>query len=179
MNLANPRCGYRHMDEKIKFTHEGAAAMTVMLEVMGFYFRLRAAGKRSGLVTPGGSGIWGFLHSLAVDGPQTVPGLARARPVSRQHIQKIANDAEAGGLIEFIDNPAHKKSKLVSLTDAGRALHQQMTGRFAEIAGELAQGMNTHDLEVTVRVLNELRARLAGGPLQLGGLSRPADGGED
>ena len=119
------------MHEKTKFTHEGAAAMTVFLETMGLYFRLRDAGKQSGLVTPGGGGIWGFLHSLAVDGPQTVPQLAGARPVSRQHIQQIANQAEADGLIAFIDNPAHKKSKLVSLTDAGRARHQQMTARFA------------------------------------------------
>ena len=159
------------MHEKTKFTHEGAAAMTVFLETMGLYFRLRDVGKQSGLVTPGGGGIWGFLHSLAVDGPQTVPQLAGARPVSRQHIQQIANQAEADGLIAFIDNPAHKKSKLVSLTDAGRVRHQQMTARFAEMAGKLAEGMSTQDLEVTGRTLNHLRSWLAGGPLQLGGLS--------
>ena len=164
------------MHEKTKFTHEGAAAMTVFLETMGLYFRLRDAGKQSGLVTPGGGGIWGFLHSLAVDGPQTVPQLAGARPVSRQHIQQIANQAEAHGLIAFIDNPAHKKSKLVSLTDAGRARHQQMTARFAEMAGKLAEGMSTQDLEVTGRTLNHLRSRLAGGPLQLGGLSETGEG---
>ena len=127
-------------------------------------------------MTPGGSGIWGFLHSLAVAGPQTVPQLAGARPVSRQHIQQIANQAEADGLIAFIDNPAHKKSKLVSLTDAGRARHQQMTARFAEMAGKLAEGMSTQDLEVTGRTLNHLRSRLAGGPLQLGGLSETGEG---
>ena len=74
------------MEEKTKFTHAGAAAMTVFLETMRLYFRLRDAGKQSGLVTPGG-GIWGFLDSLAMDGPQTVPQLALVRPVSRQHIQ--------------------------------------------------------------------------------------------
>ena len=164
------------MNEKTKFTHEGAAAMTVFLETMGLYFRLRDAGKQSGLVTPGGGGIWGLLHSLAVDGPQTVPQLAGARPVSRQHIQQIANQAEADGLIAFIDNPAHKKSKLVSLTDAGRARHQEMTARFAEMAGQLAEGMSTQDLEVTGRTLNHLRSRLAGGALRLGGLSETGDG---
>ncbi len=164
------------MDEKTKFNHEGAGAMTVFLETMGLYFRLRDAGKQSGLVTPGGGGIWGFLHSLAVDGAQTVPQLARARPVSRQHIQQIANEAEADGLIEFVENPAHKKSKLVSLTDGGRALHQKMTAEFAQVAGKLAEGMSTQDLEVTGRTLNQLRSKLAGGALRLGGLSKAGEG---
>jgi DNA-binding MarR family transcriptional regulator len=164
------------MDEKTKFTHEGAAAMTVFLETMGLYFRLRDAGRQSGLVTPGGGGIWGFLHSLAVDGAQTVPQLARARPVSRQHIQQIANEAEADGLIVFIDNPAHKKSNLVSLTDEGRALHQKMTAEFAAVAGKLAEGMSTQDLEVTGRTLSQLRSKLAGGALRLGGFSKAGEG---
>ena len=51
----------------------------LLLESMGLFFRLRAAGKRTGHVTPGGGGIWGFLHSLAIEGPQTVPQLARSR----------------------------------------------------------------------------------------------------
>ncbi|NQV57863.1 MAG: MarR family transcriptional regulator, partial [Rhodospirillales bacterium] len=164
------------MDQKTKFTHESAAAMTVMLEAMGFYFRLRDAGKGSGLVTPGGGGMWGFLHSLATCGPQTVPQLARARPVSRQHIQTIANEAEAEGLVIFADNPAHKKSKLVTLTDKGRNLHRQMTELFAEKAQELANGMDRQDLETTARVLNELRSKIAGEKLPLGGLSGPVDG---
>ena len=174
-NRAMTGFGVHILDEKTKFTHEGAAAMTVFLETMGLYFRLRDAGKQSGLVTLGG-GIWGFLHSLAVDGAQTVPQLARARPVSRQHIQQIANEAEADGLIAFIDNPAHKKSKLVSLTDAGRTLHQQMTAELAQVADKLAEGMSTQDLEVTGRTLNQLRSRLAGGALPLGGLSKADEG---
>ena len=158
------------MGAKTKFTHE-AAALTIFLETMGLYFRLRDTGKKSDLVTPDSSRIWGILHPLAVEGPQTVPQLARARPVSRQRIQQIANEAAVEGLIEFINNPAHKKSKLMQLTDLGRARHKQMVAQFAEVAGSLAEGMRTQDLEVTGRTLNHLRARLAAGKLPLGGLA--------
>jgi hypothetical protein len=51
-----------------------------------------------------------------------------------------------------------------------------MTARFAEVAGKLAEGMSTQDLEVTGRTLTHLRSRLAGGPLQLGGLSKAGEG---
>ncbi len=162
------------MEQKTKLTHEGAALMNVMFEAMGVYFRLRDAGKHSGHVTPGGAGIWGFLHSLALDGPQTVPQLARIRPVSRQHIQKIANEAEAEGLIEFIDNPAHKRSRLIQLTERGRALHKQLTDNLAGMAVEMAKDMaseiDVRELETAARVLNLLRSRLAGAQMPLGKL---------
>jgi len=51
----------------------------------------------------------GVLRSLARLGPQTVPQMAGARPVSRQHIQTIVNALAADGLVETIDNPAHKR----------------------------------------------------------------------
>ena len=146
------------------------AAYLVLLECMGLFFQLRAAGQRSGHVTTKGGGIWGFLHSLAVEGAQTVPQLARARPVSRQHIQVIANEASADGLIEFIDNPAHKRSKLLRLTKKGRKLHARLTDGFVDIAGQLSGGLDVEDLRTTASVLNALRTRLAGAPVGPGRL---------
>ena len=142
----------------------------LLLESMGLFFQLRAAGKRTGHVTPGGGGIWGFLHSLAVDGPQTVPQLARARPVTRQHIQQIANEAAAGGLIEFIDNPAHKRSKLLRLTPKGERVDAEMTERLKTFAGDLAEDFDSAELATAARVVNALRAKLTGAPVAMGRL---------
>lgn len=60
------------------------------------------------------------MESLATQGPQTVPALARARPVARQHIQVLVNDLLAWDLVEARPNPAHKRSPLIALTRAGR-----------------------------------------------------------
>ena len=147
--------------------------VNLLLESMGLFFRLRAAGKQTGHVTPGGGGIWGFLHSLAVDGPQTVPQLARARPVTRQHIQQIANEAAADGLIEFIDNPAHKRSKLLRLTPKGERVDAEMTEKLKKFAGDLARDFDAPELATTARVLNALRAKLTGAPVAMGRLPRP------
>lgn len=59
------------------------------------------------------------MESLATGGPQTVPALARARPVARQHIQVMVNDLAAMALVETRANPAHRRSPLVALTAAG------------------------------------------------------------
>ena len=140
----------------------------LLLESMGLFFRLRAAGQHTGHVTPGGGGIWGFLHSLGVDGPQTVPQLARTRPVTRQHIQQIANEAAADGLIEFIDNPAHKRSKLLRLTPKGRRWDAEMTERLKAFAGGLAEDFDAAELATAAKVLNAVRAKLTGAPVTMG-----------
>ena len=59
-------------------------------------------------------------------GPSTVPALARARPVSRQHIQVLVNRLLELGLVETRKNPAHERSSLVALTRAGARRFETM-----------------------------------------------------
>ena len=81
---------------------------------------------RQGEITAGRRGV---LESLHREGPRTVPQLARARPVSRQHIQKLVDPLAAEGLVELVDNPRHKRSKLVRLTAAGAPWWRSSGGR--------------------------------------------------
>src|SRR5215467_8953227 len=67
------------------------------------------------------AGRRGILRGLDRLGPQTVPQMARARPVSRQYVQLLVNDLEAEGLVELLENAAHKRSRLVRLTARGKA----------------------------------------------------------
>ena len=90
----------------------------------------------------------------------TVPEIARMRPVARQHIQKLANEMAADGLIEFVDNPAHKRSKLVSLTAKGIATHDEMFGRMVAVTENLGADMDINALRTTAETLAALRAKL-------------------
>ncbi len=138
----------------------GAAMLALALEITATFFRLRAAGKKVGAVTPSGGGILGLLRSLALEGPQPVPALARSRPVARQHIQRLANEAAADGLIEFIGNPAHKRSKLLRLTGEGERFYAELMGRLATLAENLAGGMEADEIESAAAVLRRLRGKL-------------------
>lgn len=59
------------------------------------------------------------------DGPQ----IARAKGVSRQHIQTIANGLTEEKLIETHDNPAHQRSPLLALTSEGTRRFQDVQKR--------------------------------------------------
>ncbi len=58
------------------------------------------------------------LEFLSQQQAQIVPQIAREISVSRQHIQTVVNDLLALGLIEAVENPTHKRSSLIQLTNA-------------------------------------------------------------
>lgn len=134
----------------------------LILEVLAAFFDFRAVGQRYGLVTEQGAGSWGLLRMLKTEGPQTVPDVARARSVSRQYIQKLANELIAEGWVVMEDNPLHKKSKLMVLTEQGEAKLEEMTERFQELTAQIASTFALRDLQVSTRTVGELRKQVAG-----------------
>ena len=74
-------------------------------------------------------GMRGVLEQLHRLGPATVPGIARQRRVSRQHIQLLVNALGERGLVTTALNPAHRRSSLVELTPAGRETFERMSRR--------------------------------------------------
>ena len=140
---------------------EAEALFALVVEVPRVFFLLRALGRHLGAVTGWGAGIWGFLRTLKLEGPLTVPQIARSRPVARQLIQKLADEAAADGLVEFVDNPHHKRSKLVRLTPKGEAHHDAVTARIMAACAELAGELDPAALRAAARTLEQVRQRLA------------------
>lgn len=148
------------IDRKARLTHEGAAFLSVLLGAVGLSHEVRDMGRRTGHVSASGAGTWGLLNSIARDGPQTVPALARQRPVSRQYMQQVVNEALADGLVRFANNPRHKRSRLVELTEIGRARYADLTHSLVEIATDLSRGMDVAALERTAAIMAEAKRRL-------------------
>jgi DNA-binding MarR family transcriptional regulator len=144
-------------------THQrrGAQLEEFVLELLGAFFDLRAAGQEHGLVNEAGAGNWGLMRILREEGPKTVPDIARMRSVSRQYIQKLANELIDDGLIEMVDNPAHKRSKLMRLSRAGERRFDLLTRRFRTFLAELGDGFRVGDLRVTTETIRQLRRKLA------------------
>jgi DNA-binding MarR family transcriptional regulator len=132
---------------------KGEAIAELMLEVAQCFFRIRAVGQQAGLITSWGGGAFGFMRSLALLGPLTVPQIAQMRPTSRQRMQRLADELAAEGLVEFIDNPKHRRSKLVQLTPEGSSRYREMNDRLLAIASTLGVGLSEGDIrEATERV---------------------------
>src|SRR3954449_10338733 len=115
-------------------SEKGEAIAELMLEVAQCFFRIRAVGQKTGLITSWGGGAFGLMRSLALLGPLTVPQIAQMRPTSRQGMQRLADELAAEGLVEFIDNPKHRRSKLVRLTRRGDAHFRELNGQLLAIA---------------------------------------------
>src|SRR5215471_16310438 len=138
-------------------TGKGEAIADLMLEVAQFFFRIRAMGQRTGLITSWGGGAFGFMRSLAVIGPLTVPQIAQMRPTSRQRMQRLADELATEGLVEFTENPKHRRSKLVQLTRKGDARYRELNARFLTIASTMGGNLSEEDIRrttVTVRQLS-------------------------
>jgi DNA-binding MarR family transcriptional regulator len=132
------------------------AIAELMLEVAQCFFRIRAIGQKAGFVTGWGGGAFGFLRSLALCGPLTVPQIARMRPTSRQRMQRLADELAADGLVEFIENPKHRRSNLVQLTPRGEARYRELNARFLEIASTVGVRLNESDIRKTLGIVQRL-----------------------
>jgi DNA-binding MarR family transcriptional regulator len=100
------------------------------------------------------------IDMLARQGAETVPAMARMRSVSRQHIQTLVDGLAAQGLVELQDNPAHKRSPLVDLSDGGKRLAAAIAGDEQEIARRLVGALPASAMTETTRALEILAENL-------------------
>lgn len=143
---------------KASQTHDGKAEAVadLMLEVAQCFFRIRALGQKTGLITSWGGGAFGFMRSLALRGPLTVPQIAQMRPTSRQRMQRLADELAAQELVEFIDNPKHQRSKLARLTPKGEARYRELNARLLSIASTLGVDLSEADVRKTTQTVQHL-----------------------
>jgi DNA-binding MarR family transcriptional regulator len=155
--LAQIRTKVRGRTEEGPIVDSRAEAVAeLMLEVAQCFFRIRALGQKTGLISGWGGGTFGFMRSLALLGPLTVPQIARMRPTSRQRMQRLANELAAEGLVEFIDNPKHRRSKLVRLTTKGEARYRGLNARLLSIASMTGVDLSEADIRKTIELVRQL-----------------------
>jgi DNA-binding MarR family transcriptional regulator len=102
----------------------------------------------------------GVLELILLGGAATVPDMARARGVSRQHIQQQVDALLERGWLERQDNPAHKRSSMIALTDKGRALIQTMRAEELNALSRMQVGVSDNALLEAAQVLSALRTAL-------------------
>jgi len=107
----------------------------------------------------------GILRGLARYGPRTVPQLARARLVTRQHTQEVVDGLVKDGLVELAANPGHARSRLVRITARGRALVETMDDVDARVLVGIGGGLAVRDLVITARTLKAVREAFEDEPL--------------
>lgn len=103
------------------------------------------------------SGKYGVMRSLQLEGPQSVAQIARARPVARQNVQRMADSLAADGLIEWMENPTHKRAKLARLTPAGEALLARIHASLESLSSRIAARFDERILAATLDLMRAIR----------------------
>jgi DNA-binding MarR family transcriptional regulator len=109
-------------------------------------------------------GMRAVLEHLALQGPGTVPRIARGRHVTRQHIQALVNVLLELELVVLEANPEHRRSALVRLTPKGQKAIERMKDRERRFLDELPLATKSIELQRASRTLRRVRGALGGRP---------------
>lgn len=100
------------------------------------------------------------MEFLYREAPLAVPEIAARYKVSRQHTQVTVNRLADLGLVRTIENPRHKRSRLVQLSEKGRAFFTQVLADDRRAIQALFAGVAERDVYTTRRTLEAMYERL-------------------
>lgn len=138
-------------------TAKGAALRTIVNQVRVLFHKFAHAAAQIHGTDLMAIGKRAILEDLLKNGPQTIPQLARKRPVTRQHILSLVNPLKEEGRVEFRENPAHKRSFLVSLTGPGKKLIENMIAREDVVFNQLAESLKLQEVNRTIETLKTIQ----------------------
>jgi DNA-binding MarR family transcriptional regulator len=127
---------------------------------------LRRLGERSAATEGQTQARWQVL-SVISEGEWTVPMTADRLGTSRQAVQRLANELVDDGLASFADNPRHRRSQFLRITNDGRRVLDAITTRAHTVNAALlddAGGINIDAVRCALQQLTlAVRARIQAG----------------
>lgn len=105
------------------------------------------------------SARWQVLGAIGREA-KTVAEAARVMGLTRQNVQRIADWLVESGMAEFIDNPNHRRAKLVTLTPKGVAMRQRINRRQAKWANDVAAHLTVAEIDAAIEVMKRVGRRL-------------------
>lgn len=137
------------------------AVTELVLETFRFNGRLLAAG--DALVSDLGltSARWQVIGAISLARtPLPVAHIARNMGLTRQSVQRLANDLERDGLVRFAPNPHHQRAKLLLFTRKGEAAFAAAMKRWGPLASALGAGLNARELKLATATIRSMRRHL-------------------
>ncbi len=105
------------------------------------------------------SARWLVLGAIALShSPMTVAEIARSMGLTRQAVQRLANDMAGVGLVDMQDNPRDRRARIIALTDNGREAYESALARWrAEWTAQMEEILTEDEIVETMRRLRRLR----------------------
>ena len=136
-------------------TAAGGTFSDLVLEVFRANSALLARGDE--LTWPFGlTGARWQVLGVVEHGPATVARVARAMGLTRQSVRQTADALERDGMVEFADNPDHRRARLLVLTPRARRAMEELGQVQARWADETARRFTPDELATALSVLRRL-----------------------
>lgn len=100
------------------------------------------------------------LEILLAHDAATVPDIAQKLEIKRQYVQVMVNETLAENLTCKRDNPRHKRSTIIALTDKGRALIEGVVQREKTLVASLAAELDARDIKTALGIVETLIDKL-------------------
>ncbi len=140
-------------------TPAGSAFTGLIIETFRLNGELLAAGDELCADLGLTSARWQVMGAID-EGPLPVAHIARNMGLTRQAVQRVADELAREGFIAFAENPHHRLAKLAGLTANGRASLDEVNRRQAVWANRIAEGLDPAAIEAAASLAETLRHRL-------------------
>ena len=97
-----------------------------------------------------------ILEIISDQGQQTVPNIARSLEYERQHIQAQVNDMYDSGILDRLENAAHKKSMLLQLTSDGEKLIKKIRSKERRTIKKIANALPANKIQTSIETVSYL-----------------------
>lgn len=140
-------------------TPSGELFTQLLLEAFRFNGLLIAVGDQ--LVKDLGlsSALWQVLGAVG-EAPLPMAQIARNMGLTRQSVRRTANVLKDKGLVEFQDNPDHRRAKLVEMTKQGLTVLEKIKKIQIDWSNRVTQDLSSEELKTTVQIVRALCGRL-------------------
>ena len=106
------------------------------------------------------TGAWWQVLASVLREPMSVADISRFIGNTRQAVQRIADRLVDEGLVEFHDNPAHARAKLLAPTEKGRSAVRAIAPAHVEHADRLATAYGKDKLAHLLALMEDLEVVL-------------------
>lgn len=136
---------------------EAADRLRDVFDVLGpLYRRIFRTVESSEPIEGVSVGVRAVLDMLRANGPMTVPAMGNAQALSRQFVQRMVNDARHRGWVRLTDNPAHRRSSLVTLTVSGDETIAAVLAREQAVLRNVPGDLCAEDIDTCLHVLRSM-----------------------
>ncbi len=126
-------------------------------DVISAAYRLHAEIVGAGDAVAGRFGLsaarWQVLGTIARGGAASVPDLARMIGNARQSVQRLVAEMLEDGLLTTVENPRHRRSRLVEMSARGRQSYDAVMAAWAPHAAVLG---NKLPLETSLALARDM-----------------------